>query len=141
VTEPHTPPPQQRLRALERLVNAGIKAGVAIAPLLPGLSDDPAKLADVVRAARDHGATFVWASLLYLKPGTREHFLDVLGRSWPPLAERYAKLYEHRAYLARAETDPILEQVRDLKRRMGIADRRLIRLSPPPEPAQGRLPI
>ena len=141
VTEPHTPPPHQRLRALERLVNAGIKAGVAIAPLLPGLSDDPARLADVVRAARDHGATFVWASLLYLKPGTREHFLDVLGHSWPELAERYARLYEHRAYLARAETEPILEHVRDLKQRLGIGDRRLIRLSPPPEPAQGRLPI
>jgi DNA repair photolyase len=140
-TEPHTPPPSQRLRALERLVGAGVKAGVAIAPLLPGLSDDPAKLAEVVRAARDHGATFVWASLLYLKPGTREHFLDILGRSWPELAQRYATLYERRAYLSRAESEGTLEQVRSLKRQFGIADRRAVRLAPPEEPAQVRLPI
>src|SRR6185295_1686456 len=49
VTEPHTSPPRQRLRALERLVSAGIKAGVGMAPIIPGLSDDPEKLADVVR--------------------------------------------------------------------------------------------
>ena len=141
VTEPHTPPPHQRLRALERLVGAGVKAGVAIAPLLPGLSDDPAKLADVVRAARDHGATFVWASLLYLKPGTREHFLDILGRSWPELTQRYAAIYEQRAYLSRAESEGTLEQVRALKRQFGIGDRRAVRLAPPDEPAQVRLPI
>jgi DNA repair photolyase len=141
VTEPHTPPPHQRLRALERLVGAGVKAGVAIAPLLPGLSDDPAKLTEVVRAARDHGATFVWASLLYLKPGTREHFLDILGRSWPELAQRYATLYERRAYLSRVESEGALEQVRTLKRQFDIADRRTVRLVPPEEPAQVRLPI
>lgn len=141
VTEPHTPPPRQRLRALERLVGAGIKAGVAIAPILPGLSDDPARLTDVVRAARDAGATFVWGSVLYLKPGTREHFLETVGHTWPELAQRYATLYERRAYLARAESEPALAQVRDLKRRFEIGDRRIIRLAPPEEPAQGLLAI
>ena len=34
----------------------------------------------MVKAARDAGATGVWANLLYLKPGTREHFLDHLAR-------------------------------------------------------------
>lgn len=141
VTEPHTPPPRQRLRALERLVGAGIKAGVGMAPILPGLSDDPARLAEVVRAARDAGATFVWASVLYLKPGTREHFLDTVGRAWPELAGRYATLYERRAYVARAESEGTLEHVRDFKRRFGIADRRELKLAPPEEPAQVLLPI
>src|SRR5215831_14207989 len=40
-TEPGTPPPQQRLRAVRRLVDAGIDAGVSLAPILPGLSDQP----------------------------------------------------------------------------------------------------
>jgi DNA repair photolyase len=58
-TEPFTAPPQQRLRALRRLIDAGIKAGVGMAPILPGLSDGPEQLADVVKAARDAGAAFV----------------------------------------------------------------------------------
>ncbi|HXU24078.1 MAG TPA: radical SAM protein, partial [Tepidiformaceae bacterium] len=59
-TEPGTAPPQQRLRALERLVGAGIEAGVSVAPILPGLSDRPEQLEAVVRAARDAGATHLW---------------------------------------------------------------------------------
>lgn len=141
VTEPATPPPRQRLRAMQRLVEAGIKAGIGMAPLLPGLSDDPVKIAEVVRAARDHGATFVWASLLYLKPGTREHFLDTVGRHWPEIAGHYAKLYENRAYIARSESDQTLERVAEMKRRFGIGDRRSQRLAPPPEAVQVLLPI
>src|SRR5437763_1133590 len=70
-TEPGTAPPRQRLHALQRLVEAGISVGVGLAPILPGLSDKPELLADVVRAARAAGATGVWANLLYLKPGTK----------------------------------------------------------------------
>ena len=97
-TEPNTAPPMQRLRALRKLVDAGIKAGIGMAPLLPGLSDKPELMADVVRAARDHGATHVWANVLYLRPGTREHFMDNLARDWPELVPVYQRLYEGRAY-------------------------------------------
>src|SRR4051794_34931620 len=79
-TEPGTAPPQQRLRALKLLVEAGIRVGVGMAPILPGLSDDPALMADVVRAARAAGACGVWANLLSLKPGTKEHYLAALER-------------------------------------------------------------
>jgi len=141
VTEPGTAPPRQRLRALKALIDAGVKAGVGVAPVLPGLSDDPRLLADVVRAAREAGATFVWASLLYLKPGTREHFLASMGHEWPELVERYENLYRNRAYLARVEIDPVMAEVRALRSRFGVADRRRFRLSPPPEPAQLALPL
>src|SRR4051794_9142941 len=60
LTEPGTAPPEQRLRALRQLVDAGIKASVGMAPILPGLSDDAEGMANVVRAARDAGATGVW---------------------------------------------------------------------------------
>jgi DNA repair photolyase len=140
-TEPGTPPPRQRLRAVRMLVDAGIKAGVGIAPVIPGLSDDPAKLEAVVKAARDAGATFAWANVLHLRSGTREHFLAELDKRWPELSERYQALYQNRAYLARAETQPVIQHVQGLKQRFGIADRRRVRLEPPPEPVQIRLPV
>ena len=137
-TEPHTAPPRQRLRALRTLVDAGIKASVGVAPILPGLSDDPELLADVVRAARDHGATHVWANVLYLRPGTREHFLDKLAAVWPELVPMYQKLYAGRAYLPEAEVGPRRAAVAGLAREVGVADRRRIKLVPvaPPAPPE-----
>src|SRR5579864_4476239 len=98
-TEPSTPPPHQRLRALSRLVEAGIRASVGMAPVLPGISDRPEQLAEVVRAARAAGACGVWANVLYLKPGTREHFLEALEHDWPELVPEYERLYRGRAYM------------------------------------------
>ena len=130
-TEPGTAPPRQRLRALSRLVEAGIDARVGMAPILPGLSDRPDLLADVVREARAAGATGVWANLLYLRAGTREHFLTALKHNWPELLPEYERLYSRGAYLPRRETDPVRERVRKLARSHGVRDRRRVRLEPP----------
>jgi len=135
-TEPGTAPPRQRLRALRMLIDAGIDAGVGMAPILPGLTDDPAGLAEVVRAARDAGATGVWCNVLYLKPGTREHFLDNLARDWPALLPRYERLYRGIAYPGRDVAEPIKARVAALRERFEIADRRARPLEPPPGPAQ-----
>src|SRR5579862_270369 len=123
-TEPGTPPPQQRLRALKRLVGAGIKTSVGMAPILPGISDRPEQLAEVVRAAREAGACGVWANDLYLKPGTREHFLECLARDWPELLPEYERLYRGRAYMAKSDAEPVRERVRELARAAGVRDRR-----------------
>ncbi len=130
-TEPGTAPPRQRLRALSRLVEAGIDARVGMAPILPGLSDRPELLAEVVREARAAGATGIWANLLYLRPGTREHFLAALDRDWPELLPEYERLYRRGAYLPRRETDPVRDRVRALARSHGVRDRRRMRLEPP----------
>ena len=140
-TEPGTAPPRQRLRALSALVDAGIKASVGMAPILPGLSDRPEQLAEVVKAVRAAGATSVWANLLYLKPGTKEHFLEALARDWPEELERYEQLYADRAYLPRADVDPVRDQVRSLAREHGVRDRRKQPLKPPPEPVQMTLGV
>jgi DNA repair photolyase len=135
-TEPGTAPPRQRLRALSELVGAGVRASVALAPILPGLSDRPDLLADVVRAARAAGACGLWANTLHLKPGTREHFLDCLARDWPELLPSYERLYDGRAYLPGAASAPVRERVSALAREHGVRDRRRVRLAPPPEPEQ-----
>ncbi len=141
VTEPGTAPPRQRLRALERLVAAGIRASVGMAPILPGVSDRPDQLAAVIRAAREAGACGVWPGVLNLRPGTREHFLESLADAWPELLPDYERLYSGRAYLPRAETAEIRATVRELARRHGIRDRRRVRLTPPPAPVQLALEI
>ena len=131
-SEPGTAHPRQRLRALKTLVDAGIKASVGMAPILPGISDRPEQLAEVVRAAREAGACGVWANLLFLKPGTREHFLDNLARDWPEELGRYERLYARRAYLGADKTKPLREHVRALAREHGVRDRRRVRLQPEP---------
>jgi DNA repair photolyase len=134
-TEPSTAPPRQRLRALKALVDGGIKAGVGMAPILPGLSDRPELMRDVVRAAREAGATGVWANLLYLRPGTREHFLHRLAEDWPELLPEYERLYAGRAYLSAEEVKPVRAAVAELAREHGVRDRRRAPIRPQPVPA------
>jgi len=91
-TEPGTAHPRQRLRAIERLVAAGIDVGVGMAPILPGLSDRPEQLEAVVKAARAAGATGLWAGMLHLKDGTREHSCRssrAIGPSWSRVTSRH----------------------------------------------------
>jgi DNA repair photolyase len=140
-TEPGTAPPRQRLRALRELVDAGVKAGVGMAPILPGLSDRPEQLAEVVKAARQAGATGIWANLLYLRAGTREHFLEALARDWPEQLEGYERLYDGRAYLPQAEAQPVRTLVRELAREHGVRDRRRSGPRPPRAPEQLSLAV
>jgi DNA repair photolyase len=140
-TEPSTAHPHQRLRALARLVEAGIKTGVGMAPVLPGISDHPEQLRAVVKAAREAGATGVWTNLLFLRPGTREHFLRHLAEDWPELVPRYRELYGNRAYLSAAETKPVRAQVASFARELGVADRRVHPAEPAQEPEQLALAV
>jgi DNA repair photolyase len=135
-TEPGTASPRQRLRAVRTLVDAGIRTGVGMAPILPGISDRPEQLQAVVRAAREAGATHLWANVVHLRPGTREHFLDHLARDWPEERARYERLFAHGAYLPRHHAAPILDEVTRLREGAGIADRRRAPLTAPPEPQQ-----
>jgi DNA repair photolyase len=135
-TEPSTAPPAQRLKALRKLVDSGIRASVGMAPILPGISDAPEQLAAVVRAARDAGACGIWANVLFLRPGTREHFLDCLARDWPELVPRYEELYAGRTYLPADQTKPVRAHVAELARAHGIRDRRRSPLAPPARPEQ-----
>lgn len=140
-TEPSTAHPRQRLRALKELVDAGVKASVGMAPILPGISDRPEQLREVVRAAREAGATGIWANLLFLRPGTREHFLEHLAEDWPEQLPAYEALYAGRAYLGSDDQKLVRSEVSRLARELGVRDRRRVRLAPPPEPEQLSLTV
>jgi len=140
-TEPGTAHPRQRLRALKALVDAGVKASVGMAPILPGISDRPEQIEEVVRAAREAGACGVWSNLLFLRPGTREHFLESLARDYPEQLDRYERLYARRAYLGAEHAKPIRAQVAELAKRHGVRDRRKNPIVPEPDPEQLALAI
>ena len=140
-TEPGTAHPRQRLRALKALVGAGVKASVGMAPILPGISDRPEQIEEVVRAAREAGACGVWSNLLFLRPGTREHFLESLARDYPEQLDRYERLYARRAYLGAEHAKPIRAQVAELAKRHGVRDRRKNPIVPEPDPEQLALAI
>jgi DNA repair photolyase len=135
-TEPSTAHPRQRLKAVKTLVDAGVNANVGMAPILPGISDKPEQLREVVRAAREAGATGIWANLLFLRPGTREHFLAHLAEDWPEQLPLYEQIYRGKAYLGADLTKPLKSEVSRLAREYEVGDRRVKRLAPPPEPEQ-----
>lgn len=91
--EPGTAHPLQRLRAVRSLRDAGVDAGVLMAPVVPGFTTQPAKLEATIKAIADHGAAFMGANLMYLKGGTKDHFLGFIAKEFPQMVDGYNRLY------------------------------------------------
>jgi DNA repair photolyase len=102
-TEPHTPHPRARLEAVAELARAGIRTGVLIAPLMPGINDSPAQVARILELAMEAGAAYVSGVALHLRGEVRELFFDWLRAHRPELLPRYEQLYRRGAYLPAAE--------------------------------------
>lgn len=129
--EPGTPPPRQRLRAMQMLVQAGVPAGVLISPILPGITDDMLNLREVVHAAVDHGASFIGSKILYLQPGTKEHYLAFIQEDYPHLLAEYRRLYPG-PFLPKVFQARLHKSVSSLKADLGYQD------EPAPEPRRPR---
>ena len=127
--EPGTAHPLQRLRAVRALADAGIEAGVLVAPIVPGLTSHPAKIERTVKAIADHGARFCGAVVLHLEGGTREHFMRFLDREFPELAPRMDRLYAGK-YAPRRYRDQVHRVLELMRNRHRLPPRR-----PAPEPA------
>jgi DNA repair photolyase len=117
--EPATARPAKRLEAMKFLAERGVRCGVMMAPVLPGLTDDPRSMAGVIEAAREHGASFVHDNVLYLKPGTKEWFMPFLRETYPHLAERYASYYRG-AYAPKTYTQDVHRTIEGLRRKFGM---------------------
>ena len=91
--EPGTAHPLQRLRAVRTLRDAGVNAGVLMAPVVPGFTTQTARLEATIKAVADHGAAFMGANLLYLKGGTKDHFMGFLEKEFPEMVDGYKRLY------------------------------------------------
>jgi len=119
LTEPGAPPPDKRLEAVARLSEAGLRCGVLIAPLLPGMSDSDDQLREVAKACLEAGAVSVTPVALHLRPGVREHYLEWLARTRPELLALYSERFRRGAYQSRSEQDRITEVVRAVEESAG----------------------
>ena len=111
-TEPHTPNPRARLAAVKELTSNGIRSGVLVAPLMPGINDAPEQVEPILELAAEAGAAYVSGIALHLRGEVRELFFDWLRERRPDLVPRYEELYARGAYMAPAERDRLAALVR-----------------------------
>ncbi|HVE92239.1 MAG TPA: radical SAM protein [Actinomycetota bacterium] len=117
-TEPGTPHPRKRMEAVARMNAAGIPCSVMVAPVLPGITDDPQILRDVVQAAVEAGAPSVTPILLHLRPVVREEFMSWLQDAHPGLVARYDQMYT-RPYAPSSDRKELASTVSSLVREAG----------------------
>jgi len=118
-------------------VDAGVNAGVLMAPIVPGFSSSRAKLERTVKAIADHGARFVGCNVMYLEDGTRTHFMSFLEREFPSMVPRYERLYVAK-HPPRAYREEVQALVRMLQQRHGLASRHRESPSAPLEAPEDR---
>jgi DNA repair photolyase len=141
-SEPHTPSPKARMEAVAELNRAGIPTGILVAPLMPGINDDPRQVERILEAAGEAGAVGVSGIALHLRGPVRGIFMEWLQSYRPDLVERYEGLYRRGAYAPREEQDRLRRLLRTTRTETGHdpprrspADSRGVRGRPPPDPS------
>jgi DNA repair photolyase len=120
--EPGTAHPLKRLRAVRELADAGINAGVLMAPVVPGFTSSRSKIERTIKAIADHGARFVGYNVMHLEDGTRKHFLKFIEQQFPSMLPRLERLYAHK-YPPAAYRKEVQAMVRVLQDRYGLSKR------------------
>ncbi|MDQ2889461.1 MAG: radical SAM protein [Gemmatimonadota bacterium] len=120
--EPRSPTPDSRLRALARLRDAGIDTGVNCMPVLPGITDDPAALDELVRRVAAAGAVRIGACALRLDRSARLRYLPFIEQEFPELAERYRSSYSRGRNVGEKYRAGLTEHFRVLRARYGIGE-------------------
>jgi DNA repair photolyase len=134
--EPRAPRPDLRLDAVRELRRAGIAAGVFAMPVLPGITDGEADLDALARAARDVGAQWFAASVLFLMPSSQKQFLPFLDAKFPKLARRYRDWFSRSGYAPEAYRREIAARVAALRRKYGLGERPVEQARPYEGPQQ-----
>jgi len=115
ILEPRAPRPDLRMDAVRTLAQAGLRVGISCSPVVPGITDSPADLEDVIREAAGSGADYVFANPLFLKPCSAAVFIPFLEQNFPRLAENYRQRYQDHAFLPPAYGKRLSQLVGRLK--------------------------
>ncbi|HZQ18530.1 MAG TPA: radical SAM protein [Terriglobales bacterium] len=140
ILEPRAPRPDLRLEALRQLREAGIRAGVICAPVLPGITDSPKQLESVVRAAAEARANYIYANPLFLKPCSAAIFLPFLKEHFPKLVPDYEQRFKDRAFLPRTYRKRISDLFAQLRKKYHIEKESRWEW-PKPEPQNAQLSL
>jgi DNA repair photolyase len=135
-TEPRTPNPRARLEAVAELSRAGIRTGVLIAPLMPGVNDDPQQVEELVALALEAGAAYATPIALHLRGEVKPLFFEWLAENRPDLVPRYRQLYRRGAYAPLQERERLSALVQRTSPGSEPMFRRGRRQQPPPEPEE-----
>ena len=99
--EPYVSPTSHRFTALNKLSSRSIFTGILMMPLLPYLTDSTENVRNIIHAAYDHGAKFIYPLFgLTLRTGQREYFYQKLEEQFPDqklkalYSKRYGSQYE-----------------------------------------------
>ncbi len=133
-TEPHTPNPRARMEAVAELTRAGIRTGILIAPLMPGINDDPAQVAKILEMAGEAGAAYVSGIALHLRGEVRGLFMEWLAEHRSDLVPRYRALYRSGAYAPVRERRRLAELVHGPDRTPSERGRGAFLKAPEPPP-------
>ena len=123
ILEPRAPRPDLRMEAVRQLNLAGVDTGVSCAPVLPDITDRPADLEALVKAASEAGAKYIWANPLFLKPCSAAVFLPFLEEQFPALVESYRARFRDRAFLPKAYSERISQLMAALRKKYGFSGR------------------
>lgn len=92
--EPNAPSSTERFKAMEELVKKGIYTGVTLMPVLPFINDMSWNVEAIVRAAKDHGASYVIPMFgMTLRKGSRDYYYKALDAGFPGVRKQYEDLY------------------------------------------------
>src|SRR5690349_11142553 len=82
--EPRAPRPDLRLAAVKQLREAGLNAGVFASPLLPGITDREGELEELAAAAKEAGAQWFNAGVLFLMRSEERRVGKECRARWSP---------------------------------------------------------
>jgi DNA repair photolyase len=117
-------PATKRFAGMEQIARAGILTGTCFMPILSGICDDDANLANVVHRTADAGGQFVLAGGLTLADQQRAYFFGVLNERAPELLPLYERLYPPGSYApVSGSWRAVPQRIRELCAQAGIADR------------------
>lgn len=121
--EARSPMPHVRLKALKRLVDAGLNAGLIVAPVLPGITDTLPQVRALAQALKKTGGRFAHPSPLRLYPALHHGFLPIIQEHFPQLYPRYRRAYRGTGAAPKRYTKAIVKRFREVAEEVGVSVR------------------
>jgi DNA repair photolyase len=119
--EPRAPTPEARLRGITRLRANGIEVGVNVMPVLPGITDAPAMVEELVQAIKATYASYIGACALRLQASARDRYLPFIDAQFPELASKYRRAYSHSYQVGQKYRDGLRARFVEVCARHGVS--------------------